>query len=322
MGLHDLASRAVQGAFYDRMAQSIAESWLPSVAWFNRHSNQASEEYPMTGHVGPLEPDRGEGEASHPPVQRITVVNARFRRNLEIPRPDFRRDKTGQIAARIGELAVKAGASHWSKLITDAMVAAESTVGYDGQYFFDTDHADPGAAYQTAQSNDITADISTYPVTHAGTTTSPSPAEAAHAIWDAIQQLYGLKDNEGEPTNEDALAFTVITGVNPIYKAVAAAVSGMFIDGGNDNPLLKQRFVVQAYASPRLTTWTEKFAVFASHGTTRAFIAQEEKGSPWLEELGPSSEHAIRTDRALYIARASRNVAYGEWRKACLVTLV
>ena len=67
----------------------------------------------------------------------------------------MRRDKTGQIDIRIREQVQRAQA-HWAKLLSDLIIAAESTVCYDGQYFFDTDHSEGDSG---TQDNDLSIGV-------------------------------------------------------------------------------------------------------------------------------------------------------------------
>ena len=55
-------------------------------------------------------------------------------------------------------------------LINAALLAGESTVCFDGQYFFDTDHSEGDSG---SQSNDITFDISD--AGSGGTAAAPTP---------------------------------------------------------------------------------------------------------------------------------------------------
>lgn len=77
-------------------------------------------------------------------------------------------------------------------------------------------------------------------------------------------------------------------------------------------------FQVALAVSPRLT-WTTKFAVFRADGQLAAFIRQEEEDVT-VDALAEGSEEEFKNDRHLYGIKAIRNVGYGYWQKACLIT--
>jgi phage major head subunit gpT-like protein len=239
----------------------------------------------------------------------ITIANKKFEATLEIPVDWIRRDKTGQINVRVNELARRANA-HWAALLSTLIIAGENTVCYDGQYFFDDDHLEGDSG---SQSNDISYD--------SVSTTVPTAAEMQSAILTAIQAMYGFKDDQGQPLNEDAKAFRVMVPV-PFWQASCTAL-GATVIGGTSN-------VVQAVGSlggltvaldvnPRLT-WTTKFAVFRADGDVSAFIRQEEEGVS-IAAIAEGSELEFTDDVHQYGIKAMRNVGFGYWQKACLVTL-
>lgn len=242
----------------------------------------------------------------------ITIANKKYEATLEIPLDWMRRDKTGQIQVRIDEMAQRANA-HWAKLLTALIEAGEAaTLGtcYDGQYFFDTDHSEGDSG---TQSNDISVDITT--------TTAPTAAEMETAILTATQKIMGYKDDQGEPMNEAARSFVVMVPT-PFMSATAAALNNPIITTGSTsftNTLVNLGgFSYQIAINPRLT-WTTKFALFRADGGVSPFIRQEEE-SLQISALAEGSEEEFKNDRHLYGIKAMRNVGFGYWQKACLVT--
>ena len=106
---------------------------------------------------------------------------------LEVLVDDIRRDKTGQVMTRVRELAERAN-SHWASLLSALIIAGESTACYDGQYFFDTDHAEGDSG---TQDNDIGVDISALPAAVHGVVTAPSVEEMQQSILKGIAQKIG-----------------------------------------------------------------------------------------------------------------------------------
>jgi phage major head subunit gpT-like protein len=275
-------------------------------------SDQSSETYAWLGQSPAMREWIGGREAKGFRENGITIANKKYEATLEIPLDWMRRDKTGQIQVRIDEMAQRANA-HWAKLLTALIEAGEAaTLGtcYDGQYFFDTDHSEGDSG---TQSNDISVDITT--------TTAPTAAEMETAILTATQKIMGYKDDQGEPMNEAARSFVVMVPT-PFMSATAAALNNPIITTGSTsftNTLVNLGgFSYQIAINPRLS-WTTKFALFRAVGGVSPFIRQEEE-SLQISALAEGSEEEFKNDRHLYGIKAMRNVGFGYWQKACLVT--
>ena len=89
---------------------------------------------------------------------------------------EIRRDKTGQVMIRVQ--SKPNGPMPLGQLAVHAHHRRQSTACYDGQFFFDTDHAEGDSG---TQSNDITNDIVT--------TTAPTASELQTSILLATQTI-------------------------------------------------------------------------------------------------------------------------------------
>lgn len=308
MGATTLGSRAIIGRFYQALEQDAGVGWVDPISMLFQ-SDQASETYAWLGQSPAMREWIGGRNAKGFRENGITIANKKYEATLEIPMDWMRRDKTGQIQVRIDEMAQRANA-HWAKLATALIVAGESAAGYDGQYFFDTDHSEGDSG---TQDNDIVVDIVT--------ATAPTAAEMETAILKATQQIMGFKDDQGEPMNEAARRFLVMVPT-PFMSAAAAALNNPVITTGSSsytNTLVNLGgFSYQLAINPRLT-WTTKFALFRADGGASALIRQEEEALQ-ISALAEGSEEEFKHDRHLYGIKAMRNVGYGYWQKACLVT--
>lgn len=309
MGAQTLSSRAIIGNFYHALEQNAAAGWVnPLSMLFN--SDQESETYKWLGQSPVMREWVGGRNAKGLRENGITIANKKFEATLEIPVDWMRRDKTGQINLRVNEMARRAE-SHWAKLLSTLIVNGESAVCYDGQYFFDTDHSEGDNA---AQSNDISYDVTT--------TTAPTPSEMQSAILSGIQQLFSLVDDQGEPLNEDANTFTVMVPVS--FMQAAGSALGATVISQTSNLIQAVGnlggFNVNLAINPRLSSWTTKFAVFRADGDVAPFIRQEEEGIT-VSAIAEGSELEFNEDVHRYGIKALRNVGYGYWQKACLITL-
>lgn len=317
MGASGLGSRSIIGTFYETLEQSVGQSWTPGVV-MEFSSDQESETYKWLGQSPSVREWAGERLAKGLRENGLTITNKTFEATLKVLVDEIRRDKTAQVMLRIRELADRVAAHPAALLSTLINNGGADTNGlaYDGQYFFDTDHAEGGSG---AQKNDLAA--GDYAVLNVGSATAPTADEMANAIMAVIQHFYSLKDDQGEPINELARQFLVMTPVN-MWGAAQTAVSANILNtgsGSRDNPLLKMGVNLSVAANPRLTG-TDKFCVFRTDGRTKPFIHQTEEGVS-ISAIAEGSEHEFKENEHLYGVKVIRNVGYGMWQHAMRATL-
>jgi phage major head subunit gpT-like protein len=314
MGASTLSSRAIIGAYYARLEQNPGMGWVDAISNYFT-SDQDSETYPWLGQSPVMREWIGGRHAKGLRENGITIENKHFEATLEILVKDMRRDKTSQVMTRVHELADRTNA-HWAKLLSELIANAATLSCYDGQYFFDTDHAEGDSG---TQSNKISVDISALPAAVHGSTTAPSVAEMQQSILQGVQQMYGFKDDQGEPINETALNFLVMVPV-PLFQVAAAALRNEMVNGGDSNLFRTlSEYNIQPVPNPRLT-WTDKFAVFRTDGTIKSLIRQEETAVQ-LKVKAEGSEFEFDHDAHQYGVDTWRNTGLGMWQSACQVTM-
>lgn len=310
-----ITSRAVIGMYYEALQANSGAAWIDGVSNYFT-SDQASEQYAWLDQVPALREWVGGRHARGFLENGISIENKHFESTIEIALRDLRRDKTGQIQARINELAER-GNTHWASLLSTLIVNGEAAVCYDGQYFFDTDHAEGSSG---SQSNDITTDISALPATVHGTATAPSPEEMQQAMLASITQMYKFVDDKGEPINETASSFMVLVPVGLSQSALAAL---SMVRAAAASTFAIDNFNISVALNPRLTAagWTDKFVTVRTDGSIKPFIRQEET-APSLKVKDENSEFAFDNDAIQVGIDTWRNVGYGRWQGAVLNQLV
>lgn len=310
-----LSSRAVMGMYFARLEQNPGSSWISDLSNIFG-SDQASETYNFLGQSPVMREWIGGRHAKGFTGQGVTIINKHYEATIEVEVKDARRDKTGQLQARMSEFADR-GQTHWASLLSTLLMNGPSTVCYDGQYFFDTDHVEGDSG---VQSNDITVDISALPAVVHGSTTAPSIEEMQQAILAAITAIVGFKDDRGEPMNEDARSFTVVVPLSlfPIAQAAITPLVQAAVQQ-NMNPNLLANFNIKIEPLVRLT-WTDSFAVFRTDSPIKAFIRQTEREVE-LKAKAEGSEFEFDNDAWQFGIDAWRGVGYGYWQRACYVTL-
>lgn len=319
MALNELSSRAIIGLYYKRLEQKSGMDWVEALSNYFT-SDQESETYKWLGQVPVMRQWIGGRQAKGFTTNGLTIENKHFEATLEIPLVDLRRDKTGQITVRINELADRTN-SHWAQLLSKLLINAESTVCYDGQYFFDTDHSDEKSGVQSNKIEvDLTAFVDQIDGGKVGAVSAPSEAAFRLAVLKTIQQILSFKDNQGEPMNENASKFLVVVPTSLWYIAKTAMAVPLSVGGSTNAIKVLDEVDISIAQNPRLS-WSDKFAVFRTDSSVKPFIRQEEEGVK-LKAIAEGSELEFKHDKHWYGVDTWRNAGYGFWQHACLTKLV
>jgi len=315
MDQQQLSSRAIAGFYFARLELDPGMAWLDGISNLFG-SDQASERYEFLGQSPGMREWIGGRHAKGFSGNGITILNRHYESTIEVRNTDRRRDKTGQVQARINEWTDRAQ-THWASLVSALLLAAPSTVCYDGQYFFDTDHSEGSSG---SQSNDITVDISALPAAVHGVVTAPSVEEMQQAILAGITKILSFLDNQGEPMNENARRF-LVTVPTALYTIAVAATSTLVTAAlqQNLNPNIVAGLTVDVQMNPRLT-WTDSFAVFRTDSPIKAFIRQSEMETE-LKVLGEGSDYEFENDAIQLGIDNWRGAGYGYWQRGCYVTM-
>lgn len=313
--MNDLSSRAVIGMYYERLEALNAVGWIDGVSNYFT-SDQGMEEYVWLSMPPTLREWIGSRQAKEFAAQGFEIKNKHFEATLDILLKDLRRDKTGQLRTRMGEFAER-GVTHFASLLSALIVNGATSPCYDGQYFFDTDHAE---GVTGSQSNAITVDISALPASAHGVIAAPSPEEMQQAILKSIAQLHTLVDDQGEPINELASEFLVMVPVG-LSDAARSGLSAARVSGPSTFSM--DGLSIKLAVNPRLTAagWTDKFTTWRTDGSIKPLIRQEET-KPALKVKDETSEYAFDNDAIQIGLDTWRNVGYGRWQGACQTTLV
>jgi len=173
------------GMYFARLEQMTGLSWMDGISTLFP-SDQGSEEYAWLGQVPAMREWLGGRHAKGFRENGITVINKHFEASVDILTKWVRRDKTGQINARLAELAQRT-LSHWASLLSTLITngtGSASGLCYDGQYYFDDDHSEGDSG---TQKNLITATEVT--ALNVGTAAAPTAGEAISAILGVIAYM-------------------------------------------------------------------------------------------------------------------------------------
>ena len=315
MSGQSLGSRAILGRMFRRLEQG-ATGWVDRLS-FMIDSDQAEEEHRWLGMTPQLREWTG-GRLVHGLRDfGIRIRNNDYEASIEVGVPEVRRDKTAQIMQRVDGLSDRAN-MHPAKLLSEMVEAGASTPCYDGQFFFDTDHSEGSSG---AQSNDISIPIAGLPTSVHGSVTDPATEEMQLAILRSIQQMYGFKDDQGEPINEGATDFLVMVPTT-YWQPAVTAVRMPSLSQGQSNVIPNLPGInISVLPNPRLS-WTDKFATFRADvgDGTKPFIKQEEVPLNVKSQAEESWEE-FNNNRWVFGVDWTGGFGYGAWQHAVLTTL-
>lgn len=284
------------------LQQQLGVTWSRDIA-SAFDTSSPSETYPWLRAVP--NPRKWEGERTQQELRSdvVTIVNDDYEATIDFRLPDMRRDKTGQILARVQDLATRV-AFFPEHLITALLVANGNA--YDGVPFFATNHA-------VGQSGTLNNALGTGDGLAGGT--APSTAQMSSNLMLALGQMLAFLDDQGQPINEGGRQFVVMTPAR-LFGPTVAAINAMFTSASATNPLgelARYGYSFRPILNARLTTQNQFYVMRADAGI-RALLMQEEGVNPVT--LGPDSEHAAKTNRALFGHGWAGGVGYGRFELA------
>lgn len=246
-------------------------------------SKSSSEKYAWLGSVPGLREFKSERIPGTLSQFDYEITNKKFESTLDVDRDAIEDDHTGQIMIAVNTLASKA-AKHYTKLVTTAFDQGFTTPVFDGQNFFDTDHA--GGSNYLGTSKNLTG-----------------------ANLDAAEDLLAaMADDRGEVLGYSGTHLIV----GPALRSTAEKLmnSSLINDGGVavDNPY-KGRYKVVVL--PHLGATSKKWAVADLHEGLMPFILQIRVAISLVSKTDLNSDRAFDKDIFTWGTRARHNAGYG-----------
>jgi phage major head subunit gpT-like protein len=254
-------------------------------------SDSPIETYNWFGPTPMMEEWIGDRILSELRAYAMTIENKDWANGLRIKANDIRDDKLGMIMPRIQRLGGMAG-RHQEKLVIEKLLAGFTTTGYDGQFFFDTDHVDGNGS---AQSNKGTAALD---------------ATSYNAAWTAMMSL---TDENGEPL---AMGMQPTLLVGPKLRSTARQLlEAEVLSSGATNT---DAGTADLIVSPRLVgTYDDYwFLLFSGDGGMRPIILQEKEPVEFIQQFDPDSEGYFNRKEYRAGANWRGNVGYAWWQLA------
>lgn len=266
-------------------------------------SNGADEEYGGLGSVPGVREWLGDRQFATLRAAKFTITNREWENSIRIEKNDIddaRLLKYGPILEQMGIEAEH----HPDELLFETLVAGESEVCFDGQYFFDTDHA---WGTSGTQSNDLTY--------AAATGTVPTEAEFRAAYHAARSEMLTYKNDNGKlfhrPTIRPMSDLMLLVPPD-LEETATAALTKTLVNSGETNIVIDRPTIVPcAY----LTDAT-KFYLIRTGQPLKPFIFQARR--PIGRQMKGTEDREFKDVK--FMCDARYNVGYFAWWNAVLTT--
>lgn len=313
-GLAVMGYRNVQGRYflgYERGA----------VDWARRISEQTTTDQPLEQHkwLGAVaQPTKFEGERKRNSLTDygLQILSEKYELTVDADIDDVRRDKTGQVLRRVAEMGAKMGSL--DERLISAMMESTATC-YDGVALWSASHK-IGKTGNT-QSNDITVSGMTV-----GTATPDAPDSAgmSRAILAGVKNIIGLLDDRGDPMNQGAKKFVLVTPLK-YWDATIAALQNQYTSAGVSNTLLNAGVSITPVTNVRLAGGANaagrRIYLFREDADVLPFITQDEAIPDAFKSQDAYSGDGFWKERVAWGGKRITTVAPGRFELTTRVNL-
>jgi len=260
-------------------------------------STNAAEIYQWLGRVGAMQEWLDTKNIDELRGFDFTIKNKDWESTIGVDRNSIEDDQLGMYGPRIADLGVRAR-QHPNKLLSDARKAGVTTLGYDGQFFYDTDHSEGDSG---TQSNKLTG-------------TGTTVAQIRTDIFAAKSQFRKFKDDKGEPFVEEAGNQDFLATIHPDFEV-------KFEELNNPGPgSTIPKTVIPYEVDPRLTDVNDFYLDYIGL-PLRPFIKQNRKAVDFVSLDDPNaSETVFMRKKFFYGVEGRYNVSYGLYQLSMLTT--
>ena len=222
---------------------------------------------------------------------KYSIVNDDWEATVEVNRNHIDDDQLG-IYAPQAQMAGFSARQLPDEIVADLKNNAFTSLCYDGQFFYDTDHPVAGASV----SNKLAVALSV-----------ATPAAAAASYGAARTAIMNFKDDEGRPL---ALIPNVLE-VPPALESVALTLINS--DKLNDNSPNPYKGTATVLVNPRLTSSTAWF-LHVTNMPVKPFIYQERKAPVFVEQTDPQADDVFNRKLFKFGAEARAAGGYAFWQ--------
>ena len=307
MSLQTAAYQAVQRdlTFIFNEGAEAATPFHPELAMMIP-STSADEKYGWLGSSPGMREWLGPREFKQLRAADYTLKNKHWESSEEFEKNDVDDDRTGGFRTRILNLADEA-TYHPDELLFEIAIQAHTMPGFDGQFYFDTDHQ---WGKSGVQSNDLGSS--------AAVPNAPTAAEFKKSFHAALLNMLGLKNDQGKffirPKVGKLGNLVCVVPLNMYEPASQAFEQVLALEGGaaTSNFQLEKPKIIPVQYMPQGPTWH----LYHTGGRLKPYIFQARK--PLQFQMKGADDVEFKVLKAMTEARY--NVGFGAWFAAARIT--
>jgi phage major head subunit gpT-like protein len=253
-------------------------------------STARSENYAWIGSIPRLRKMKGERIPKKLLEHTYTLTNEEYEASIEVKHADIKDDQTGQYGLQAKSIGESAKVFPDELIFETLLPGGFTSLCYDGQYFFDTDH--PIGETGSTQSNKITSALD------------------ATSFQTARTMLRKMKDDFGRPTMNRNMDLLIVVPAD--LEATAETIFEALVNSnGSTNTLKgKARILVADWLAD-----TNNWYLLNVAGIIKPFVLQEREFIPF-EALEEGSESNFMRKKNYYGTYWRGNAGYGLYQKA------
>lgn len=270
-------------------------SWPKHVMEIN--STNAAEIYQWLGRVAAMREWIDSKASEQLRGFDFTIKNKDWESTIEVDRNHLEDDQLGLYTPRIQDLGMRAK-QHPDKLLSEIRRAGTTVLCYDGQFFYDTDHAEGKSG---SQSNKLAG-------------TGVTPAQVRADLFAAKAALRKFKDDQGEP-------FVLSMGNMEVVAVIPPDLEKVFDELNNPAPgSTVPKTPINYEVDPYLTDADDWYLDFVG-APLKPFIKQNRKPINFVALDDPNSSETVFMRRKFYYGVEGRyNEGYGLYQFSILTT--
>jgi len=251
-------------------------------------SSTKTEEYKWLGSVPRLREWIGERVIQNLSAYSWTIANKSFEATIGVDRDDIEDDSIGVYRPLVQQLGM-AAALHPDELIWQLLKDGFTTICYDGQYFFDTDHKDGDGPVQSNRSN---------------------KKLSAAAYGAARAAMMSLRDESGRPLR-----------INPNLLVVAPQNEGvgreiLYAERLANGATNIYRNTAELLVVPDLADKPDYWFLLDTTKPVRPLVFQRRKRPEFVALDSPDDQNVFMKKQFLYGVDCRDNAGYGLWQLA------
>ena len=253
-------------------------------------STARSENYAWIGSIPRLRKMKGERIPKKLLEHTYTITNEEYEASIEVNHADIKDDQTGQYGIQAKSIGESAKAFPDELVFETLLPGGFTSLCYDGQYFFDTDH--PIGETGSTQSNKITSALD------------------ATSFQTARTMLRKMKDDFGRPTMNRNMDLLIVVPAD--LEATAETIFEALVNSNGATNTLKgkARILVADWLAD-----TNNWYLLNVSGIIKPFVVQEREFIPF-EALEEGSESNFMRKKNYYGTYWRGNAGYGLYQKA------